>query len=90
MTGGWRRSKRKDSKGVKATKAIPGQYVASRPLETVQIDHTEVDLSGDETTREAMSVRPWLTLAIDVCTRMVVGFHLSMDRPSRVSIGLCM
>ena len=37
-----------------------------------------------------MSVRPWLTLAIDVCTRMVVGFHLSMDRPSRVSIGLCM
>ena len=44
----------------------------------------------DETTREAMSVRPWLTLAIDVCTRMVVGFHLSMDRPSRVSIGLCM
>jgi putative transposase len=83
--------KRKDSKGVKATKAIPGQYVASRPLETVQIDHTEVDLFlVDETTREAMSVRPWLTLAIDVCTRMVVGFHLSMDRPSRVSIGLCM
>ena len=36
--------KRQDSKGVKATKAIPGQYVASRPLETVQIDHTEVDL----------------------------------------------
>ena len=83
--------KRKDGKGVKATKAIPGQYVASRPLETVQIDHTEVDLFlVDETTREAMSVRPWLTLAIDVCTRMVVGFHLSMDKPSRVSIGLCM
>ena len=83
--------KRKDSKGVKATKAIPGQYVASRPLETVQIDHTEVDLFlVDETTREAMSVRPWLTLAIDVCTHMVVGFHLSMDRPSRMSIGLCM
>ena len=59
--------KRKDSKGVKATKAIPGQYVASRPLETVQIDHTEVDLFlVDETTREAMSVRPWLTLASDV------------------------
>ena len=83
--------KRKDSKGVKATKAVPGQYVASRPLEVVQIDHTEVDLFlVDETTREAMSVRPWLTLAIDVFTRMVVGFHLSMDKPSRVSIGLCM
>ena len=37
-----------------------------------------------------MTARPWLTLAIDVFTRMVVGFHLSMDKPSRVSIGLCM
>jgi putative transposase len=83
--------KRKDSKGAKATKAVPGQYVASRPLEVVQIDHTEVDLFlVDETTREAMGVRPWVTLAIDVFTRMVVGFHLSMDKPSRVSIGLCM
>jgi len=83
--------KRKDSKGVKATKAIPGQYTASRPLEVVQIDHTEVDLFlVDETTRKAMNVRPWVTLAIDVCTRMVVGFHLSMDKPSRISIGLCM
>jgi putative transposase len=83
--------KRKDSEGVKATKAVPGRYVAARPLEVVQIDHTEVDLFlVDETTREAMSVRPWLTLAIDVFTRMVVGFHLSMDKPSRVSIGLCL
>jgi len=83
--------KRKDSKGAKATKAVPGQYVASRPLEVVQIDHTEVDLFlVDETTREPMGVRPWVTLAIDVFTRMVVGFHLSMDKPSRVSIGLCM
>ena len=83
--------KRKDAKGVKATKAVPGQYVASRPLEVVQIDHTEVDVFlVDETTRKTMDKRPWLTLAIDVFTRMVVGFHLSMDKPSRVSLGLCM
>ena len=83
--------RRKDAKGVKATKAVPGQYVASRPLEVVQIDHTEVDVFlVDETTRQTMDKRPWLTLAIDVFTRMVVGFHLSMDKPSRVSLGLCM
>jgi putative transposase len=83
--------KRKDAKGVKATKAVPGQYVTSRPLEIVQIDHTEVDVFlVDETTRKTMDKRPWLTLAIDVFTRMVVGFHLSMDKPSRVSLGLCM
>ncbi len=83
--------RRKDLKGVKATKAVPRQYVASRPLEVVQIDHTEVDVFlVNETTRETMKKRPWLTLAIDVFTRMVVGFHLSMDKPSRVSLGLCM
>jgi len=78
--------KRKDLKGVKATKAVPGQYVVSRPLEVVQIDHTQVDIFlVDEKTRKTMDKRPWLTLAIDVFTRMVVGFHLSMDKPSRVS-----
>jgi len=83
--------KRKDLKGVKATKAVPGQYVVSRPLEVVQIDHTQVDIFlVDEKTRKTMDKRPWLTLAIDVFTRMVVGFHLSMDKPSRVSLGLCM
>ena len=83
--------KRKDAKGVKATKTVPGQYVTSRPLEVVQIDHTEVDVFlVDETTRKTIDKRPWLTLAIDVFTRMVVGFHLSMDKPSRVSLGLCM
>src|SRR5271154_2004395 len=83
--------KRKDAKGVKATKTVPGQYVMSRPLEVVQIDHTEVDVFlVDETTRKTMDKRPWLTLAIDVFTRMAVGFHLSMDKPSRVSLGLCM
>ena len=90
-TGAWRRSNAKTARASKRQRRSPGQYVASRPLEVVQIDHTEVDLFlVDETTRKAMSVRPWLTLAIDVFTRMVVGFHLSMDKPSRVSIGLCM
>jgi putative transposase len=33
--------------------------------------------------------RPWLTLAIDVCTRCVVGFHLSLEAPSATSVALC-
>jgi putative transposase len=83
--------KRKDAQGVKATRATPGQYAATRPLEIVQIGHTEVDIFlVDEKTRKTIDKRPWLTLAIDVFTRMVVGFHLSMDKPSRVSLGLCM
>jgi putative transposase len=49
----------------------------------VQIDHTEVDVFlDDDETRNTIDIRPWLTLAIDVFTRMIVGFHLSMDKPS--------
>lgn len=63
---------------------------ADFPLSTVQIDHTEADvvLVEDET-RLAMG-RPWVTLAIDVHTRMVVGLYVSMDRPSAIAVGLCL
>jgi putative transposase len=34
------------------TETVPGQYAASRPLEVVEIDHTEVDVFlVNETTR---------------------------------------
>jgi putative transposase len=76
---------------VKATNAAPGEYSVSRPLEVVQIDHTEIDIIVvDERTRSPMPNRPWLTLAIDVFSRVVTGFHVSMNAPSRVSVGLCL
>ena len=73
------------------TNAAPGEYSVSRPLEVVQIDHTEIDIIVvDERTRSPMPNRPWLTLAIDVFSRVVTGFHVSMNAPSRVSVGLCL
>ena len=69
---------------------MPGQYKASRPLEVIQIDHTLVDLVVvDEETRAPLK-RPWLTLAADAFTRMIAGFHLSMDPPSPLSVSLCL
>jgi len=58
-------------------------------LSLVQIDHTLVDvIVVDSRTREPIQ-RPWLTLAIDVCSRCVAGFHLSLDAPSATSVALC-
>ena len=34
--------------------------------------------------------RPWLTLAIDVRTRMVAGFHVSLWSPSTISLSLAL
>ncbi len=81
---------RGEQKTVKATTAVPGTLRSSRPLEIVQIDHTKADIFVvDEETREPIG-RPWLTLAMDVFSRMVTGFYLTMDAPSRLSISLCL
>ena len=86
-----RRAKlRGEAKLVKATTATPGKLHASRPLEIVQIDHTQADVFiVDEETRTPIG-RPWLTLAMDVCSRMVTGFYLTMEAPSRLSTSLCL
>jgi putative transposase len=81
---------RHDKRAIAATKAVPGQYSASRPLEVIQIDHTRVDvIVVDEETRKPIG-RPWITLAMDIFTRTVTGFYLTMDSPSRLSISLCL
>lgn len=68
----------------------PSSLVASRPLAVVQMDHTPVDLViVDERHRRPIG-RPYLTVAIDVYSRCVVGFCLTLDPPSSVSVGLCL
>jgi putative transposase len=80
--------RRKDTKAVCSLDATPGEYAATRPLEVVRTDHTQVDvIVVDEQHRQGM-FRPSITRAIDVLTRMVTGFHLTLEAPSRVSIGL--
>ena len=75
---------------VKSTTAVPGTYNISRPLEVVQIDHTKADIFVvDEETRQPIG-RPWLTLAMDVCSRMITGFYLTMEAPSRLSTSICL
>ncbi len=59
-----------------------------RPLQVVQIDHTKVDVMlVDDATRACIG-RPWLTLVLDVHTRMVLGLFLSLDPPSATSVAL--
>lgn len=85
-----RAKRRGEQKIVKATTAVPGSFAASRPLAVVQIDHTKADVFVvDEETRQPIG-RPWLTLAMDVCSRMVTGLYLTMEAPSRLSTSLCL
>lgn len=59
------------------------------PLEVIQIDHTPMDIIiVDEINRLPIG-RAWITLAIDIFSRMVCGFYISLDPPSTMSVALC-
>jgi putative transposase len=64
--------------------------ITYRPLEMVQIDHARVDLEVVCPKTRKPTGRPWLTVAIDVHTRCVVGYYLSMDPPTQTCVALCL
>lgn len=71
-------------------KPIRGNFPhANFPLSVVQIDHTPVDLIlVDEIFRHPFN-RPYLTVAIDVNSRMILGINISFDPPGAMGTGLC-
>lgn len=63
---------------------------ASYPLAAVQMDHTKVDVILVDPWERQPIGRPWLTVAIDLFSRCIVGMHLSLEAPSATSVGLCL
>ncbi|NEJ26141.1 hypothetical protein GR247_40115 [Rhizobium leguminosarum] len=82
----------RDREGAKAARQrfapVVQEYSADYAFQIVQIDHTLVDLFIVDTVHRRPLQRPWLTLAIDVASRMVAGFHLSLETPSSTSVAL--
>lgn len=62
---------------------------ADYPLAVVQIDHTPVDIILVDDVHRKPIGRPWITLAIDVFSRMVTGYYLAFDPPSETSVAMC-
>jgi len=78
--------------GIKAAadrfRPVLAAYEAQYPLQVVQMDHTLVDIIVvDEYLRRPVG-RPTLTLQIDVATRVIPGFYISLERPSAISVGM--
>lgn len=70
---------------------VPGSFPEiSYPLQVYQIDHTVVDLIiVDEVYRQPIG-RPYITVAIDIFSRCIAGFCLTLEPPSATSVGLCL
>lgn len=71
--------------------AIQGEFPgATHPYAVVQIDHTPANIIlVDEVHRKPLG-KPWLTLAIDVYSRMIAGIYITFESPSATSVGVCL
>jgi putative transposase len=80
---------REGEKAARSRYRVVGTGLRPRlPLELVQIDHTVVDVVVvDELERRPIG-RPWLTVVVDVATRVIMGYHLSLEPPSSTSVAL--
>ena len=67
---------------------VAATYKAAYALHIVQIDHTPVDqIIVDERSRMPIG-RPWITLAIDIASRMIAGFYVTLEHPSAISVAM--
>lgn len=74
-----------------SVEAIVGKFPkVNDPLDVVQIDHTLVDIIIVDPIERLHIGRPYITLGIDVYSRCIAGFTLSLEAPSAVSVGLCL
>lgn len=60
--------------------------LVERPLQRVEIDHTRLDLFIVDEITGLVVDRPWLTLVIDVYTRAILGFCLTLSPPGLPSL----
>jgi putative transposase len=63
---------------------------AGAVLEQVQIDHTMVDVTVVDEWHRLPVGRPYVTVAIDVFSRCIVGLVVTLEAPSALSVGLCL
>lgn len=62
---------------------------ADFPLAIMQIDHTPVDLILVDDVHRLPIARAFLTIAIDVFSKMILGFYLSLDNVGILATGMC-
>jgi len=69
---------------------VKGTLECEGPLSVVDMDHTVCDVHILEGQYGFPIGRPVLSVMIDRLTRVVLGILLSLEAPSRLSVGLCM
>ena len=69
---------------------VGAPFSMTRALEWVQTDHAVADVMLVDGVFRRSICRPLVTLFIDVYTRMVLGWYVSLEAPSRTSLGMAL
>ncbi|MGC1302989.1 MAG: DDE-type integrase/transposase/recombinase [Caulobacteraceae bacterium] len=77
--------KREGGKAAEQATPRPGRFEVDAPWEVWQADHTLSDVIVVDAKGDPIG-RIWLTVIVDVCTRLVVAFYVGLDPPSTLRI----
>ncbi len=87
----WNKARKGYNEARRTDHPIAGNYPeVQKPLDVVQIDHWKADIEILSDDRLTVIGRVWITLAIDIYSRMVFGLHVGIDAPSTTTLGLAM
>ncbi len=70
-------------------KGIRGSLTAKRILDVAVVDHKRMDVYVVDPVSGIEIGRPWLAALIDVKSRMILGYNLSFEDPSVLSVMAC-
>lgn len=69
---------------------VTGTLKVDHILERIEIDHTPLDIIVIDKNTMIPLGRPWMSLAIDRYSRMVMGFYICFNAPSSHSVLQCL
>lgn len=80
--------KREGKKAIEQFQMIQNEYPDGLyPMHVLQIDHTRGDVILVDDVYRLELGRPWITMAIDIYSRMVAGFYISFESPGYFGTG---
>ncbi|MEQ8286548.1 Mu transposase C-terminal domain-containing protein [Thalassospira sp.] len=75
-------------KGKHLSTPVKKPYSADYPMQIVQFDHTLCDVFIVDNFDRSALIRPWITLAIDIYSRCIVGYYAGLDSPSSTTVAM--
>lgn len=85
-----KRSREGKAATARELRSVVGGVKVDKILERIELDHTPMDILVICKVTRLILGRPWLTLAIDRFSRMIVGFYFSFHAPSATSVLYCL